>query len=56
MNKGEDEIYSILHSLHINYVKHTHKAVFTVEEANNLQVDIKVLPFPWHQRKGFMKI
>ncbi|EKN43156.1 hypothetical protein CFSAN001627_02350, partial [Clostridium botulinum CFSAN001627] len=41
MNKGKEKIYSILDELNIKYIKHEHEAVYTIEEVNNLQLDIE---------------
>ncbi|MBD5640478.1 prolyl-tRNA synthetase associated domain-containing protein [Clostridium botulinum] len=41
MNKGKEKIYNILDELNIKYIKHEHEAVYTIEEVNNLQLDIE---------------
>ncbi|EJO5347604.1 prolyl-tRNA synthetase associated domain-containing protein [Clostridium botulinum] len=41
MNKGKEKIYNILDELNIKYIKHDHEAVYTIDEVNNLQLDIQ---------------
>lgn len=40
INKNEQEVYNILNSLDIKYTKYEHKAIYTIEEANNLDIYI----------------
>ncbi|HOK48681.1 MAG TPA: prolyl-tRNA synthetase associated domain-containing protein [Sedimentibacter sp.] len=40
MDKEEEKLYELLDSLGIKYVRYEHKPVYTVEEADNLDIDI----------------
>ena len=39
-NANEQKVYEILDSLNIEYTKYEHKAIFTIEEANDLDINI----------------
>jgi Ala-tRNA(Pro) deacylase len=40
IDKEEEKLYELLDSLGIKYVRYEHKPVYTVEEADNLDIDI----------------
>lgn len=40
INPEEQKLYDILNRLEIKYIRHKHKPVYTVEEADNLDIDI----------------
>jgi len=40
IDKEEEKLYELLDSLGIEYVRYEHKPVYTVEEADNLDIDI----------------
>ncbi|WP_052222023.1 prolyl-tRNA synthetase associated domain-containing protein [Clostridium homopropionicum] len=40
MSEGKEKVYSILKDLNIEYTRHEHKAVFTVDEANALDINL----------------
>ena len=40
IDKEEEKLYELLDSLGIKYVRYEHKPVYTVEEAENLDIDI----------------
>jgi Ala-tRNA(Pro) deacylase len=40
INENEKKLYDILGLLEINYIRHEHEAVYTVEEANKLDICI----------------
>jgi Ala-tRNA(Pro) deacylase len=39
-NANEQKLYDILNLLDIKYIRYEHKAIYTIEEANNLEVNI----------------
>ncbi|MCD2346085.1 prolyl-tRNA synthetase associated domain-containing protein [Clostridium guangxiense] len=41
MSTEEQKVYDILNELKIKYIRYEHKAVYTVEEADKLEIDIK---------------
>lgn len=41
VDEKEKKVYEILNNLQVPYIRYEHKAVFTIEEANKLNIDIK---------------
>lgn len=40
ISEGKEKVYNILKELNIEYTEHEHKAVFTVDEANALDINL----------------
>lgn len=40
ISEGKEKVYNILKDLNIEYTEHEHKAVFTVDEANALDINL----------------
>lgn len=41
VDEKEKKVYEILNNLQVPYIRYEHKAIFTIEEANKLNIDIK---------------